>query len=111
ANPLSDVVSTVFGFVPAVLKAAIILAVAWVVATLVKWVIVQGTDKAKIQDVFYKVKLANTKEEVKSFMETLGKVACYLILFVSLPAVLDALSIFGLAQPSTTIITTLRGVI
>jgi len=106
ANPLSDVVSTIFGFVPAVLKAAIILAVAWVVATLVKWVIVQGTDKAKIQDVFYKVKLANTKEEVKSFMETLGQVAFYLILFVALPAVLDALSIFGLAQPFTNIIST-----
>lgn len=106
ANPLSDVISTIFAFVPAVLKAAIILAVAWVIATLVKWLITRGTEKAKIQEVFYKIRLADTKEEVASFMETLGQVAFYLILFVSIPAILDALSIFGLSQPFTGLIST-----
>lgn len=106
ANPLSDVISTIFSFVPAILKAAIILVAAWLLATVVRWLITRGTEKSKIQEGFYKIKLADTKEEVKSFMETLGQVAFYLILFVSIPAILDALSIFGLAQPFTGLITT-----
>lgn len=106
ANPLSDVMSTIFNFVPAVLKAAIILAVAWIVATIVKWLITSGTDKAKIQEGFYKIKLADTKDEVRSFMETLGQVAFYLILFVSVPAILNALNISGLAEPFTGLMST-----
>lgn len=107
ANPLSNLIATFFDFIPAVLKAALILVAAWVIASVVKWLIVQGTEKAKLQQLFFKVKLAETEEEVKKFMETLGKVAFYLILLVFIPGVLDALQIQGIAQPFSGLIATM----
>src|SRR5699024_9175555 len=104
ANPLSNVVSSIFDLVPALLKAAIIFAIAWIVATLVRWLIVRGTDKAKIQQLFFKIKLADTQEEVKKFMQTLGQVAFYLILLMVIPGILDALNISGVSQPFSSLL-------
>src|SRR5699024_3963226 len=49
ANPLSDLIGSFFSFIPTVLSAALILLLAWVIASLVQWIIVKGTEKAKIQ--------------------------------------------------------------
>lgn len=99
ANPLSDLIATFFSFIPAVLKAALILVFAWIVASLVQWLVVKGTEKAKIQHLLFKMKLANTTEQVHTFMNTVGKVAFYIVLLIFIPGVLDALNIAGVAQP------------
>src|SRR5699024_10191023 len=99
ANPLSNLISTFFDFIPAVLKAALILVLAWVIATVVQWLLVEGTKKTNLQHLFYKLKLAKTEEEVSNFMEKIGQVAFYLILLLFIPGVLDALSIAGVSQP------------
>src|SRR5699024_1373475 len=79
ANPLSNLISTFFDFIPAVLKAALILILAWVLATIVQWLLVEGTKKINLQHLFYKMKLAKTEEEITKYMETVGKVVFYLI--------------------------------
>lgn len=107
ANPLSNLISTFFDFIPAVLKAALILILAWVIATVVQWLIVEGTKKINLQHLFYKMKLAKTEEEITKYMETVGKVVFYLILLLFIPGVLDALSITGVSQPFSGLITTL----
>src|SRR5690625_4707466 len=107
SSPLSELISTFFSFIPAVFKAAIILIVAWILASLVRWFIVSGTEKAKIQDLLYKLKLAETKADVKQFMDTLGQIAFYLIILVFIPGVLDALSIAGVAQPFSSLVETI----
>jgi len=107
SSPLSELISTFFSFIPAVFKAAIILIVAWILASLVRWFIVSGTEKAKIQDLLYKLKLAETKADVKQFMDTLGQIAFYLIILVFIPGVLDALSIAGVAQPFSSLVATI----
>lgn len=104
ANPLSELIATIFNFIPAILKAAIILAFAWALATVAQWLIVRGTEKAKIQHVFFKMKVAETKEDISQFMETIGKVAFYLILLLFIPGILDALNIAGVAEPFSGII-------
>src|SRR5690625_4639059 len=107
SSPLSDLISTFFSFIPAVLKAAIILIVAWILASFVRWFIVNGTEKAKIQSLLFKVKLAETKEDVKQFMDTLGQIAFYLIILVFIPGILDALNIAGVAQPFSSLVETI----
>lgn len=99
ASPLSDLVSTFFDIIPAVLKAALILVFAWVIATVLRWLVVKGTEKAKFQDLLFKFKVAKTKEDITRLMETIGKVVFYVVLLLFIPGVLDALSITGVAQP------------
>src|SRR5690625_7357520 len=106
ASRLSELISTFFSFIPAVFKAAIILIVAWILASLVRWLIVSGTEKAKIQDLLYKLKLAETKADVKQLMDTLGQIDFYLIILVFIPGVLDSLSISGVVVPCSTLVYT-----
>ncbi|MEC5424889.1 mechanosensitive ion channel [Virgibacillus sp. C22-A2] len=107
ANPLSNLVATIFGVIPAVLKAVLILALAWIIASIVQWLIVHGTQKLNLLHLFYKMKLAKTEEEIKSYIERLGKVAFYLILLLFIPGVLDALNIAGVAQPFSGLLATM----
>lgn len=107
ANPLSDLVFTFFSFIPAVLKAALILILAWVLATAIQWFIVQGTKKMNLQHLFFKMKMAKTEEEISEIMNKVGKIAFYLILLLFIPGVLEALSIAGLAEPFSALLATI----
>src|SRR5690625_4111964 len=104
ANPLSDLIGSFFSFIPTVLSAALILLLAWVIASLVQWLIVKGTEKAKIQQFLFKIKVADTIEDVKRFMETIGKVVFYFILLLFIPGVLQTLNLAGVAQPFTSLL-------
>jgi hypothetical protein len=107
ANPLSDLVSTFFNFIPAVLKAGLILVLAWVLATVLQWLIVKGSKKLNLSHLFFKMKIAKTEEEIHDLIEKFGKVAFYLILLLFIPGVLDALNIAGVAQPFSGLLTTI----
>src|SRR5690625_634992 len=104
ANPLSELIGSFFSFIPTVLSAALILLLAWVIASLVQWLIVSGTEKAKIQQFLFKIKVADTVEEVKSFMETIGKVVFYFILLLFIPGILDTIKLAGVTKPFTGLI-------
>ncbi|WP_172840478.1 mechanosensitive ion channel [Virgibacillus phasianinus] len=107
ANPLSDLISSFFSFIPAVLTAALILLLAWVIASVVRWLIVTVGSKANIQRFFTKLKVASNDEEAEHFLETIGKVAFYLILLMFIPGVLKALSIEGVAEPFSGLLATI----
>lgn len=107
ANPLSDLISTFFSFIPAVLKAALILLLAWVVASLVQWLIVTGGKKINVKQFFMRLKISSSEEEADNFLNTVGKVAFYLILLLFIPGVLAALDIEGVAQPFSGLIATI----
>ena len=107
AGPLSDLVSTFLGIIPAILKAALIFAVAWGIATVVRWLIVEGSRRFNLTHLFYKLKIAKTEEEILSYTRTVGKVAFYLVLLLFLPAVLNALNISGVAEPFTGLLSTI----
>lgn len=107
ANPLSDLLATILAIIPAILKAALIFAFAWIIATLVQWVIVEGTRRFNLTHLFYKMKIAKTEAEIHGYMRTVGKVAFYLILLLFLPAVLHALNISGVAEPFSGLLQTI----
>lgn len=99
AAPLADLVHTILAFIPAVLKAALILVLAWLVASAVQWLIVQGSKKLNLLHLFYKLRMAKTEEEINSIVTKTGRFAFYLILLLFIPGVLHALNIEGVAQP------------
>ncbi|MBR3121039.1 mechanosensitive ion channel [Oceanobacillus profundus] len=99
ANPLSDLISTFLSIIPAVLAAALILLFAWIIASIARWLIVQGSKKLNLQHLFFKLKIAKTESEIKKYIDTLGNIAFYLLLLLFIPGVLDALNIQGVAEP------------
>lgn len=101
STPLSNVIDTILGFIPALLKAGILLLIAYLLATVLRWLIVKGSEKAKAQKALIKVKLAETEAEVKTFFDTLGTVVFYFTFLLFIPAILDALNITGMTQPFT----------
>src|SRR5690625_4873318 len=88
-------------FLTALLKAGILLLIAYLLATVLRWLIVKGSEKAKAQQALTKVKLAETEAEVKAFFDTLGTVVFYFTFLLFIPAILDALNITGMTQPFT----------
>lgn len=107
ANPLSDLISTFFGFIPTVLKAGLILLFAFVLATVIQWLVVTGGKKVNLQKVFAKLKISANEEDANNAIETVGKVAFYLVLLLFIPGVLDALSIEGVSQPFSGLLATI----
>ncbi|WP_077327666.1 mechanosensitive ion channel [Virgibacillus siamensis] len=107
ANPLSDLISTFFAFIPTVLKAGLILLLAFAIATVVQWLVVTGGKKVNLEKVFSKLKISASEEDADNALETVGKVAFYLILLLFIPGVLDALSIQGVSEPFSGLLATL----
>ncbi|WLV23850.1 mechanosensitive ion channel [Aciduricibacillus chroicocephali] len=104
AGPLSNMTATILGFIPAVLKALLILIVGWLVASAVKWAIVKGSKKLNLLHLFYKMKIAKSEEEIEDYVQKAGKLAFGVILLLFIPAVLHALQIDGLAQPVSNLV-------
>ncbi|HLR23370.1 MAG TPA: mechanosensitive ion channel [Pseudogracilibacillus sp.] len=111
ATPLSDLVSTFFLFIPAVLKAAIILALAFIIAGLLRWLVITLGNKAGLDKLFSKLKIADTVEKTEEYVKNAGQVVFYLILLLFLPGVLDALNISGVAEPFSDMLATVLGFI
>src|SRR5699024_11025098 len=107
AAPLADLISTFFGFIPAVLKAALILVLAFIIALIVQWLIVTGGKKVGVGKLFVKLKVADTVEKAEEYLVTAGKVVFYLIMLLFIPGILDALSIQGVAQPFSSLLGTI----
>lgn len=99
ANPLADLISTFLSFIPVVLKAVLILAFAFILAVIAQWIVVTGGKKINIQKLFVKLRVADTVDKAETYLTTAGKVIFYLIILLFIPGVLDALSIYGVAEP------------
>ncbi|HSJ38166.1 MAG TPA: mechanosensitive ion channel, partial [Planococcus sp. (in: firmicutes)] len=80
-----------------ILKAGLILLLAWVLATVVKRLILMAGRKFDFGKVTKKT--GASKDETVKWTETAANIAFYLILLLFLPAVLSALNIDGLSEP------------
>ena len=106
ANPLADLISTFLLFIPAVLKAAIILAFAYILGILAQWLVTTGSKTVNIDKLFVKLKVVDSEEKAQEYLTTIGRVTFYLILLLFIPGVLDALSIYGVAEPFSGVLAT-----
>lgn len=99
AQPFMSIVNELMGAVPNILKAALILIAGWVVATLVKMLIVKGGTTLRINSLLQKWKIVNTPEQALESLKAVSRIAFYLILLLFIPGVLSSLNITAISQP------------
>ena len=95
--PFLGIFDNLSGAFLSILKAALILLLAWVLATVVKRLILMAGRKFDFGKVTKKT--GASKDDTVKWTETAANIAFYLILLLFLPAVLSALNIDGLSEP------------
>lgn len=99
AQPFMSIVNELVGAVPNIIKAALILLAGWIVATLVKMLILKGGTTLRINSLLHKWKIVNTPEQALESLKAVSRIAFYLILLLFIPGVLSSLNITAISQP------------
>lgn len=97
-EPLVNLLGGVFVYIPRLLAAAVLLLIAWVIATAVKLAITRGLGVLNLDERLGKQADLHA-DESDSISKTIAEVTYWLILLLFLPAVFSALALEGLLQP------------
>lgn len=97
ASPFLGMYGTMLGFIPAILKAALILLLAYVIASLLRMLIIKGGEKANLSRLMNKAKLSTSEQDGRKFLNTAGQIVFYLVMLLFIPGVLSALNIHGVS--------------
>lgn len=95
-EPLNQLLVQLFLYAPRVLGAAILLLIAWIVASLMRAVVTRGLRLARVDDL---LRRAGEEDSGRPLLDALGDVVFWLVIVVFLPAVLGALALEGLLTP------------
>jgi hypothetical protein len=95
-NPLLNKVSS--DYIPGIVGALLLAAVAWLVAVILKAIVVRLLNLAKLDERLTQHGALREDEEV-SITETLGTLTFWLVILLFLPAILDALGISAISEP------------
>ncbi|WP_409252745.1 mechanosensitive ion channel [Bacillus sp. SCS-153A] len=99
AEPLVNLMNSIFGAVDNILKAALILLFAYALAMLVSYGVRKLGDTTRFDHMLVKWKLADSEKDAHEGINKTAKVLFYLVLLLFLPAVLSALDITGVSEP------------
>lgn len=91
-------------YLPRVVSAVILLIAAWLIGTIVKWVLVRVLTAARVDERYGKHVGYKPTGEPFSLSTTIGNTAFWLVILFFLPAMLDALALPGLFTPVQTMI-------
>lgn len=99
ATPLVGMLSSITGAIPNILKAALLLAAGWVIASLLAMLVRRVGRLAGVGRTLTKVNAAKTEADAVNIIDRVAKLVFYFTLFLFLPGVLAALEIDGIAGP------------
>jgi hypothetical protein len=108
AESMQVFLDAILEFLPKIFWAGVILLVAWIVASILRFVITRGLKTARLDDWLTKQAEVDTPE-AGSVSETLGTVVYWLIFLVFLPAVIGVLELEGLLEPVQGVVTEILG--
>lgn len=97
SEPLNNFLQQIFQYLPRIGGAAVLLAIAWATATVVKMLIVQGLARFNLDD-----RLAEQTGQSQSpfvLNETIGNILYWFIFLLFIPLILSALDLPGLLEP------------
>lgn len=100
-DSLQDLWASLLAFLPALLGAILLFLLAWLIATLVKKAIVKGLQAIHFDQKLVSWGIANTIEDGKQMIGSLGKVFYYLIWLFFIPGILQRLGLGNIAAPIT----------
>lgn len=98
-QPFSQIYAGFSGLITGVIKAGLILLVAWIVATLLKKAIQMAGHRLNLNKLMEKTGQESTSVNQTKWVDTVANVVFYLVLLLALPAVLDALGLRGISGP------------
>lgn len=99
SEPLNNLVSTVLEYLPRIFSAAILLAVAWGIATIVRTIVNQGLSRLNLDDRLAENTGVDPRQSSVRIHETLGNALYWLVFLLFLPLILNALELNGLLGP------------
>lgn len=99
AQPFSQIYSGFSGLVTGVIKAGLILLVAWIIATLLKKAIQMAGHRLNLNKLMEKTGQESTSVNQTKWVDAVANIVFYLVLLLALPAVLDALGLRGVSGP------------
>lgn len=98
-QPFSQIYAGFSGLITGVIKAGLILLVAWIVATLLKKAIQMAGHRLNLSKLLDKTGQESTSVNQTKWVDTVANIVFYLVLLLALPAVLDALGLRGISGP------------
>ncbi|WP_160724161.1 mechanosensitive ion channel [Bacillus sp. USDA818B3_A] len=107
AQPLVNMVSTMTGAIPHILKAALILLIAWVAAYLLRLLFKKGAALLHLDTRLVKWKMADNDVAAQNSIDRIAQGVFYFVLLLFLPGVLGALQIEGISGPFTHALTSM----
>jgi len=99
STPLNNFLDQIFAYLPRVGGAALLLGIAWVVATLVRTLVVNGLGRFNLDDRLAQQAGLEGGNSPVVLNETIGNVLFWFILLLFIPLVLSALQLPGLLAP------------
>ncbi|MDF1500142.1 MAG: mechanosensitive ion channel [Anaerolineales bacterium] len=98
AEPINQFLNQVLSYVPLLLGAGVLLLVAWLLATALRFIVIRLLQASKLDErLSTQADIEVTDQQAIS--STLGNVVYWLVLLLFLPAVLGALGLQGLLEP------------
>ncbi|WP_210619172.1 mechanosensitive ion channel [Mammaliicoccus lentus] len=97
-----NALDSIIGFIPNLISAIILLIVAWIIALIVKTIIVKGLRAIGFEKWLEKKGLTEAgsgKSESEGLIQTFGKLAYFIIFLLFLPSVFDALNMTSVSTP------------
>ena len=97
--PINNAIETVLAYIPRIFSAAILIAVAWAIATLVKSLVTKGLESFHLDDRLAENTGVDPRENAVQINQTLGNAAYWFVFLLFLPLILNALDLNGLLEP------------
>lgn len=110
AEPINQLLNQILTYLPLLLGAAVLLLVAWVIASGLRFIIFRLLKAAKLDERLYSQADIEAPEQI-SITNTIGNVVYWLVFLLFLPAVLDALGLQGLLAPVQSMVDEILGVL
>ena len=108
SGPFQNVLDQIFGFIPGLLGAAIVMGIAWVIATVVRMLITKGLGEGLGLDNRLS-SMGATQAGEPSLTQTIGQIAFWFILLMALPMALGRLGLTELIAPIQTMFNDILG--
>jgi hypothetical protein len=98
SGPLGNFLDQIIGYIPGILGALALLAIAWLVATLLRAIIVRVLNASGLTRRLSEDADVRPQDRI-SISQTIGNVVYWLVFLLFLPAILGALNLQGLLAP------------
>ncbi|MCB0742651.1 MAG: mechanosensitive ion channel [Ignavibacteriae bacterium] len=97
-EPLNNLLDQVLSYLPQLFGAGILFLIAWVLATILRKLIVTGLTSLKADDRFAEKTGVDDSKKIP-ISKSLGDIAYWLVFLVFLPGILSALNLGGILEP------------